>query len=163
VLEELVLPPGEHVVSVFVPAGASEGETVFRFRFSREPGLWFNGFAMDGEVEDYIVAVGSGTGVEEKTGGVPSRYRLRANYPNPFNPCTHITFELPQASKIYLEVYDVHGTRVRTLAEASYEAGMHSVEWDGRDGQGRSAASGIYLCRLRTSGFQQTIRMVLLK
>ena len=89
-------------------------------------------------------------------------YRLRLA-PNPFNPETHITFELPAAAQVQLEVYDVLGRRVRTLAAESFGAGTHSVVWDGRSDGGQAVAGGAYFARLVANGHQSVQRMMLLK
>ena len=76
-------------------------------------------------------------------------YTMRA-WPNPFNPSTTISFELPASGPVELAVYDVKGRRVRILVSARREAGSHEVAWDGRDERGRRLPSGIYFCRLET-------------
>ena len=91
-------------------------------------------------------------------------YRLHANKPNPFNPSTMIGFELPVASPIHVEIFDVAGRRIRTLASGDvYPAGVHALEWDGRNERGRTVASGVYLYRLTAEGFTDTRRMVFMK
>jgi len=88
---------------------------------------------------------------------------LGPNYPNPFNPITQIRFELPQSEKVYLDIYNVHGQRVRRLVKADYPAGPHVVQWDGRDDAGKGVASGVYFYRLSAGAFTQTRKMLLLK
>jgi hypothetical protein len=89
--------------------------------------------------------------------------RLERVYPNPFNPATTVSFYLPEAAKVTLAVYDVGGRRVATLADGRIEAGMHESVWQGRDSAGRSVPSGVYFCRLESSGVVDTRKMVLLK
>ena len=163
VLEEIELPPGEHMLPFFVPAESVNGQTSFRFRFSREPFVWFNGFAIDGEVEDYMVTIQSESPVDDPSPTTPTQYRLHSNYPNPFNPSTHIMFEIPKTEQVSVQIYDMQGSHVRSLTEKTYKAGSHTLVWDGKDENGRSAATGIYLCRLSTPGFRETIRMVYMK
>jgi hypothetical protein len=93
----------------------------------------------------------------------PAHLELAQNQPNPFNPSTTIAFALPAAGAVRLEVYDVHGHRIRGLVDGVLPAGPHRIAWDGRDGAGRRAASGLYFYRLQWSGHEQTRRMVLLK
>jgi len=81
-------------------------------------------------------------------GGSVMNFGLSESYPNPFNPSTHITFTLPRATHITLEIYNLLGQRVRTLVEGVKEAGPHAVVWDGRDEFGKTLPSGIYLYRL---------------
>ena len=69
--------------------------------------------------------------------------------PNPFNPSTAIRFELPAPAEVSLVVYNLYGQVVTTLLLPSFrEAGTHTVFWDGRDDQGRSQGTGVYLYRL---------------
>ena len=84
--------------------------------------------------------------------------RVRAGYctvPNPFNPGTVISFDLPRAERARLTVYDLRGRLVRTLVDG-IRGGRQSVTWDGRDRDGRSVAAGVYLVRLRTASGRWT-------
>ncbi|MCH8837957.1 MAG: T9SS type A sorting domain-containing protein, partial [Candidatus Marinimicrobia bacterium] len=90
-------------------------------------------------------------------------YRLLLNYPNPFNPSTTTGFELPAASEVTLIVYDLTGREVTRLADGGYLAGYHQVAWDGRNASGRLLPSGIYIARLTTPGYSNSIKMLLLK
>jgi FlgD Ig-like domain len=95
----------------------------------------------------------------------PVAYRnaLAQNYPNPFNPTTTIAYSMAKASHVNLDIFDVRGLRVRTLVAQSVSAGNHTVNWDGLDQTGNRVASGVYFYRLKTSGFQQTKKMVMLR
>ncbi len=65
---------------------------------------------------------------------LPALPVLHLNYPNPFNPQTTIRYELPAALPVDLQVYDLRGRLVRTLASGRIErAGEHRIQWDGRD------------------------------
>ena len=100
------------------------------------------------------------TDVDEQAdgSGLPSRFSLDQNYPNPFNPVTRVSFSLPKAANVVLEVYNTLGQKVWTLVDRRLAAGQHSVEWNGRQ-----HASGIYLYRLSADGFTETRKMILLK
>ena len=163
ILENIELPPGEHELEFFLAEEAESGETVTRFRFSTEPNLWFNGFAMNGEVEDYIIAVQPGTGVTDQSMLQPSEFKLYTNYPNPFNPETQITYALPKNSHVILDVFSIQGKKIITLENGIKEAGLHCINWNSKDELGRPVSSGIYLCKLKASAYQKTIRMVLLR
>ncbi|MGB7060931.1 MAG: T9SS type A sorting domain-containing protein [Candidatus Zixiibacteriota bacterium] len=94
---------------------------------------------------------------------IPQTYQLFQNYPNPFNPETQIKYDLPVSGNVTLSVYNVLGQRVRVLADGFQEAGHKSVIWDGKDNQGREAASGIYFYKIKAENYQKTKKMVLLK
>jgi hypothetical protein len=104
----------------------------------------------------------SGTGVA--VAAAPTRLaRLEPAIPNPFNPSTRIGFELARTGRATIEVHDAQGRLVRLLLDETLGAGMHSVRWDGRDGQGVRRASGIYYVRLRAAGEQQTTGVALIQ
>ena len=89
----------------------------------------------------------------------PSSFRLHPCHPNPFNSTTILTFDLPVASLVKLEVFDIKGQRVGVgLAPTRYDAGTHQISFDGS-----SLPSGIYLARLIAGDFQQTQKLILLK
>ncbi len=88
---------------------------------------------------------------------------LEQNTPNPFNPSTTIHFTLERAGDVSLRVFDAKGRLVTTLAERSYDAGRHAVTWDGRSGDGRPVASGVYHYVLDTAAGREARAMVLLK
>jgi hypothetical protein len=89
---------------------------------------------------------------------LPDEYSLSQNQPNPFNPVTTISFELPEATTISLTVFNILGQKVATLAEGEFNAGVHRLEWNAV-GQ----PSGVYLYRLDSEEFVQTKKMLLLK
>ena len=90
-----------------------------------------------------------------------SRAVLHQNYPNPFNPSTVVGFDLAERGKVRIEVFDVLGRRVATIADRVFSAGRHRLAWDGRDDGGRPVASGVYLCRLDAGERRETRKMVL--
>jgi hypothetical protein len=84
-----------------------------------------------------------------------------ANYPNPFNPSTTVSYSLPEAAPVRLTIYSVLGQKVRELVDAVQGAGVYRVAWDGRDGAGQSLAPGVYLYRLE-AGQQVMVRKMVL-
>ncbi|MGB2981401.1 MAG: FlgD immunoglobulin-like domain containing protein, partial [Candidatus Zixiibacteriota bacterium] len=93
----------------------------------------------------------------------PKSFTLFQNQPNPFNPVTQITYQLPEACQVRVTIYNVRGQRVRTLHDGRQSAGRHTLNWDGRDTGGRLLSSGIYLYRLEAGQFHQTRKMTLMK
>jgi hypothetical protein len=103
------------------------------------------------------------TGVIEKDGIVLHKPTLNANYPNPFNPLTTMTFELPEKMDASLIIYDVLGRKVKELLNGPQNKGVHKVLWNGTDNKGRFLSSGIYFYQLKTANFEKTMKMMLLK
>ncbi len=93
----------------------------------------------------------------------PVRTELLPPMPNPFNPQTKLRFSLERAGRIDLSVYDLRGRKVATLASGPYAAGPHEVTWQGRDNEGCSAASGLYLAKLAADGLDSTQRLTLVR
>ena len=91
--------------------------------------------------------------------GLPERLELFQNYPNPFNSETVISFVLPTAAQVRMEVFDILGRRVATLADGNFAGGRHSLTWDGA----YLAGSGLYFCRLTTPEVVQARKMILLR
>jgi len=88
---------------------------------------------------------------------------LYQNHPNPFNPVTTISYYLPHAGPVVLEVFDVTGKRVVCLVDGEKERGRYEVEWRGRDARGNMIASGIYFYRLRAGKEAISRKMVLMR
>ena len=94
---------------------------------------------------------------------VPTTYALHPNYPNPFNSETTIRYGVPVPGEVLLLVYNLSGQKVRELVCGSQDAGMHTVQWDGKDDKGREIGSGVYVCRMAAGGYEHIRRMVLVK
>jgi len=77
-----------------------------------------------------------------------SELSLHAN-PNPVAGKTMITFSLPASGIALLDIYDIQGTRIKTLSRARLDEGLHSVAWYGDDASGKPVSPGVYFCRLR--------------
>jgi len=100
---------------------------------------------------------------EVATANPPEAFVLEQNYPNPFNPSTTIRFQIPRAEHVELKIFNGLGQEVRTLVDAQYEIGQHSVVWDGKDNRGFAVASGIYICRMLAGENAQTRKMNLVR
>ena len=91
----------------------------------------------------------------------PGRFLLAPAYPNPFNPETILTCEIPKTSDMRLSVYASTGQYIRTLMDAERPAGIYSVVWDGTDDAGRAVASGAYLCRMEAGEYRAVCKLIL--
>jgi hypothetical protein len=91
------------------------------------------------------------------------RYQLQQNYPNPFNPNTVIEYSLGTRVFVTIEIFDLLGRKVTTLVQEEQEQGDYSIQWDGKDSNGKSVTTGVYLYRLRAGNFVEVKKMVLLK
>lgn len=93
----------------------------------------------------------------------PTGYTLEQNYPNPFNPETRLSFSLKEAGFVNLTVYNLSGQIIRTLTAQQYRAGAHSCNWDGRDNNGKTVPSGVYLYKFKVNGFEISKKMEFVK
>jgi len=109
------------------------------------------------------VYIGEPTGIGDEGVAIPSTTKLHANYPNPFNPETTLRYDIGNASKVELVIYNLLGQKVRTLVDGEQAAGTYSVKWNGLGDDNRQLASGIYVYRLKAGEFVQSRKMMLLK
>ncbi len=88
---------------------------------------------------------------------------LHANYPNPFNPTTTISYSLAKSGDVTLRVYNTKGQLVRILDQGNKKAGNYSVAWDGKNSSGKTVSSGLYFFRMDAANYTNTRKMMLLK
>jgi predicted GH43/DUF377 family glycosyl hydrolase len=92
------------------------------------------------------------------TAGIPDRFELMQNFPNPFNPSTRIGFSIPRSGYVRLKIFDVLGGEIATLIDRELTPGLHTAEWDAR-----LHASGLYISQLQYAGQILRMKMVYLK
>ncbi len=97
------------------------------------------------------------------TPSIPKVLALYDNYPNPFNPETTISFDLPSETNVKLEIYNIKGQKVKTLKNGLLQAGNHKLVWDGKNSNSDQVASGLYFYRLVTDKKKLTRKMILMK
>ena len=102
--------------------------------------------------------VTTGVATSNEGGSLPTTFALNGGYPNPFNPSTTIRYDVPSASDVQLEVFDMLGRRVALLVDGRIEAGRHAIRWNAE-----TVASGVYVIRMSAGDFVQAQRMTLLK
>jgi hypothetical protein len=93
---------------------------------------------------------------------IPLTFELYDNYPNPFNAQTTISFSLDRQAELTLNIYDITGKAVRTLANGNFGPGFHQASWEGKNNDGHLVSSGIYFYRLDISGKGSVTRKMLL-
>jgi hypothetical protein len=122
-------------------------------------GLGYDRHALVENASGAPAAIGNGTS---------HRTALLPNYPNPFNPETWIPYQLSDATRVQITIYDVHGRIVRILEVGHQPAGMYQSKgraayWDGRNSVGEPVASGVYFYTLTTGDFIATRQMLIRK
>ena len=91
---------------------------------------------------------------------LPRQFDLRQNYPNPFNPVTVISFDLPEACDVRLEIYNILGQKVESLVNDHLDAGTYSIIWDSRNSH---VPSGVYFYKIQAGTHVDSRKMLLLK
>jgi hypothetical protein len=102
---------------------------------------------------------------------IAAGFRLNGPFPNPFNPSTVITYELPYDLNIEINIFDLLGRRVRSLLNETRPAGQGSTIWDGKTESGHLASGGVYFISVQVRGpsngsnifYQETKKVLLLK
>ncbi len=112
---------------------------------------------------DFISGSSSGTLFITEPIETPAVSLALENYPNPFNPSTVIEYTLPAACSAKIAVYDIDGSKVRTLLDRFQSAGRHATVWDGTDDSGHGVSSGVYLCRIVAGRQILSRKMVLIR
>ena len=118
-------------------------------------GLSYLGSAPDLGAFEFVGSTGV---TKHQMGSSPRSFLVHQNHPNPFNPSTIITYELPVGSLVSISLYDALGRKVRLLANGYESVGVHNLKFDGGN-----LSSGMYFCTIRAGQLVQTIKMVLLK
>ncbi|MEW6051732.1 MAG: FlgD immunoglobulin-like domain containing protein [Candidatus Zixiibacteriota bacterium] len=183
------LTPGIEHDALFVDGAVElDGEIQVKRLFGYTPQLGdvfeiLTGLAISGEFDTIIVANNeveyeatyeenrvlltvialNPTSIDDESNNLPNAFSLAQNYPNPFNPTTTISFSLPRASDVKIEIFNIVGQRIASLIGGTMQAGEHHVEWDGQTDSGQSAATGVYFYRLQAGNLIDTKKMLLLK
>jgi len=118
-----------------------------------------NGYRSDywklGEFEVYGALALTST---ENFQNVPSEFVLKQNYPNPFNPSTTIIYQLPKASMVSLQIFDIQGRLVTTIINEQKSAGQYSVQFNDP-----SLSSGVYYYKLTAADYSAVRKMLLIR
>lgn len=131
--------------------------------------------AMDSHVEgaEFVVYMGTGgdgvyrykspvAGIKEEPEPFLQDFTLYQNFPNPFNPSTVISWQLPVSSDVELIIYDLPGKKVRELVNEKQPAGYYEIVWDGKDDAGKDLASGVYVYRMKVGKNIKSKKMLLI-
>ena len=128
-----------------------EGPIIVMIENFRTQLLW-NKFMANPEIQPMLDAIGfipdSTTGVQTQSDLSTIDFTLNGNYPNPFNPTTTISFNVPAIQEINVTIYDVLGREVKTLFNGEVKPGTINLTWDGKSNQNVSVGSGVYIYKV---------------
>jgi hypothetical protein len=133
------------------------------YRYTDQGWIKLNSWMQNGDIsasvdQGGIYALGEGLGVFSPE--IPAQLILGANAPNPFTAQTAISFGLPVSGNVRVNVFDMTGRLVNTLANEEMAAANHTIVWDGTDINGNTVGAGVYFCRLEAAGQVLTQKML---
>jgi len=94
---------------------------------------------------------------------LPKKYTLKNAYPNPFNPSTNFKYGLPKDSEVKITIFDIKGSKVKTLINSSKKAGWYDIQWYGTNEQNIKVSSGMYLYKMSAGNFTQVKKILLIR
>jgi len=94
---------------------------------------------------------------------IPTQFVLLQNYPNPFNSRTIIHYAVPNREYVQIYIYNSAGRFIRTLVEATQEAGSYTIDWNGADSSQHTVASGIYFVKLKAGHVKLNRKIIFMK
>lgn len=136
--------------------GGPVGSVQFRFIASDLPPASI----VDASLDDFRILGELNTADAPDLSDPTPRYALYSSRPNPAFGQASIAFQVPARTRVDMRLFDVSGREVANLANGEFEAGVHNIEWDGRDARGNLVPSGVYFYRLNTGEYQATRQLV---
>ena len=94
---------------------------------------------------------------------IPMATKLMNAFPNPFNPNTNIRYSLKEAGKVNISIYNVKGQLIKSINNDHDAPGYYQITWDGRDMNGKTVSSGIYMYRMTSGKYNEAKKMILAK
>ena len=137
---------------------ASLDDGTYYWRVSATNSSDLTTWGSESDVTPFTFTIGQAVSTDEGPGGIPTEFSLGQNFPNPFNPTTNISFSLPRASEVSINVFNILGQQVATAFQGNRAAGTHTITFDAS-----SLSSGVYIYQLRAGSFIQTRKLTLLK
>ena len=134
--------------------------------FTIEDELLIDGISRLTPPDEYSItvqlAVGAMVSLDEPN-VTPFEFALHQNYPNPFNPETKIQFDIAEKSHVTINVFNLVGQKVATLANSSMDVGKYTLTWGGLNDNGTPIPSGVYFYEMNTSSYHSIKKLVLVK
>lgn len=149
IVDTLVLDEGDSVAIVLDAGGTSGPQQLESYSY-------FDLVEAE-KIGELVVSVNDFTDLH------PKNFTLFQNFPNPFNPTSTISYDLPKDTKVNLKIYNLYGQEVRTLVNEAQSAGHKSAVWNGKDDSGIIVSSGLYIYRLEAENIVQNKKMLFLK
>jgi len=139
---------------------STDGSNLILTQELLEAGAYYVKIYSNSSVGQYKLIIGTEylVSIQEKEEFIPQHFSLKQNFPNPFNPLTTISYDLPNAEFVSLIVYNMLGQEINRLVKGMQPAGRHQVQWDASQ-----LGSGIYFYTIEVGKFKATKKCLLLK
>lgn len=103
------------------------------------------------------------TSIEPNDLQLPKKFQVSQNFPNPFNPSTHVEIQLPESGKLNVSIYDLTGRLINTLVNDNLEMGSYIVEWHGNDQANRLVSTGVYIMKVNSGDYSKSLKLAFIK
>ena len=129
----------------------------------------WNVYAYDGfeDVESsngpWSLTIDGGWALSVDNNTLPEVFALHNNYPNPFNPITNIRYDVPELSDVKIDIYNVAGSKIKTLVSKQHQPGRYKIQWNATNEQGAPVATGMYIYKIRANDFVSVKKLLLMK
>ena len=110
---------------------------------------------------DYVRVYEASSELSSKAGTTPNTYNLLSNNPNPFNPITTLSYELPEQAHVTLTIYDLVGREIVRLVNTTQGAGVKSIQWNATNNTGQPVSAELYFYIIQAGDFIKTTKMLL--
>ena len=111
----------------------------------------------------WSLMIDGGWALDVDNNTLPEVFALHNNYPNPFNPTTNIGYDIPELSKVTIDIYNIAGNKVKTLVSREHQPGRYKVQWNATNEFGSPVATGMYIYKIRANGFVSVKKLLLMK
>jgi hypothetical protein len=110
-----------------------------------------------------VTIIVAGLNIDNDIAGIPHTFKVHNNFPNPFNPVTTFSIDLPAQSSVNAAVYDLYGRKIATLLHSVWNAGSYNLSWQGQNDAGAMVSAGMYFLKVDTEYNHHVQKMIFLK
>ena len=111
----------------------------------------------------FSLVIDGGWALSVDNNNIPEVFALHNNYPNPFNPVTNIGYDIPELSKVTIDIYNIAGNKVKTLVSKEHQPGRYKIQWNATNEFGAPVATGMYIYKIRAKDFVSVKKLLLMK
>lgn len=111
----------------------------------------------------WSLTIDGGLALSVDNNTLPEVFALHNNYPNPFNPITNIRYDIPEASDVRIDIYDLVGKKVKTLVSKQHQPGRYKIQWNATNEFGSAVATGMYIYKIQAKDFVSVKKLLLMK